>query len=112
MAPRQSKWPLLPGRIEFIGNHTDYNGGLVMGAAVAEGITLAVRRREDEGLHFVSDGMDAAEADLGNITPLSGSAAWANYPLGVIKALRDPGWKCLSVVNRGYQYPAEWRGDE
>jgi galactokinase len=88
-APEQMAFA--PGRIEFIGNHTDYNGGLVMGAAVAEGITLAVRRREDEGLHFVSDGMDAAEADLGNITPLSGSAAWANYPLGVIKALRDSG---------------------
>ena len=31
-----------PGRIEFIGNHTDYNGGLVMGVAVTEGITVAV----------------------------------------------------------------------
>ncbi len=88
-APEQMAFA--PGRIEFIGNHTDYNGGLVMGAAVTEGITLAVRRREDEGLRFVSDGMDAAEADLGNITPLSGSASWANYPLGVIKALRDSG---------------------
>ena len=29
-----------PGRIEFIGNHTDYNGGLVMGAAVPEGVTV------------------------------------------------------------------------
>ena len=33
-----------PGRIEFIGNHTDYNGGLVMGAAVTE-ITVAVAAR-------------------------------------------------------------------
>lgn len=80
-----------PGRIEFIGNHTDYNGGLVMGAAVTEGITLAVRRREDQRLRFVSDGMNTAEADLGSIAPLNGNASWANYPLGVIQVLRKSG---------------------
>ncbi|NCG08988.1 MAG: galactokinase [Verrucomicrobia bacterium] len=88
-APEQMAFA--PGRIEFIGNHTDYNGGLVMGAAVTEGITLAVRRREDQQLRFTSDGMDAAEADLGNISPLTGKASWANYPLGVIKALLESG---------------------
>lgn len=80
-----------PGRIEFIGNHTDYNGGLVMGAAVTEGITLAVRRREDQQLRFISDGLEGVAADLENLTPLSGSASWVNYPLGVIKILRECG---------------------
>ena len=44
-----------PGRIEFIGNHTDYNGGLVMGAAVTEGITVAVSLRDDAMIRIVSD---------------------------------------------------------
>ena len=80
-----------PGRIEFIGNHTDYNGGLVMGAAVAEGITLAVRRREDRELHFASGGIEPVVANLDAIRPLNGKASWANYPLGVIQALLEAG---------------------
>lgn len=80
-----------PGRIEFIGNHTDYNGGLVMGAAVTEGITLAVRRRQDQRLRFTSDGMDTAEANLETLAPLTGKVSWANYPLGVIKVLCESG---------------------
>ena len=44
-----------PGRIEFIGNHTDYNGGLVMGAAVTEGITVAVGRRKDRTISLRSE---------------------------------------------------------
>ena len=80
-----------PGRIEFIGNHTDYNGGLVMGAAVTEGITLAVRRRADSQLHFASEGMDLVQTDLDTLSPLRGEHAWANYPLGVIQVLRESG---------------------
>jgi galactokinase len=80
-----------PGRIEFIGNHTDYNGGLVMGAAVAEGLTLAVRRREDQEVVLSSGSLGVVEARLDNITPLTGKASWANYPLGVIKVLLESG---------------------
>ena len=36
-----------PGRIEFIGNHTDYNGGTVLGAAIDRGVGVALARRTD-----------------------------------------------------------------
>jgi len=80
-----------PGRIEFVGNHTDYNGGLVMGAAVAEGITVAVAKRDDRKISLVSEEGDPVEAPLDAITPLAGEGSWANYPLGVTRALLEAG---------------------
>ena len=77
-----------PGRIEFIGNHTDYNRGLVMGAAVTEGITVALRRREDRTIRLVSDAGAPVEVSLDALSPRTGSASWANYPLGVVSVLR------------------------
>ncbi|MEC8614338.1 MAG: galactokinase family protein, partial [Verrucomicrobiota bacterium] len=80
-----------PGRIEFIGNHTDYNGGLVMGAAVTEGITVAVSQREDAMIHIVSNAGDLVEIPLGDYEPVRGAASWTNYPIGVTKVMTDFG---------------------
>ncbi len=80
-----------PGRIEFIGNHTDYNGGLVMGAAVTEGITVAVSLRDDAVISIVSDAGDLVEIPLGDYKPLKGASSWTNYPIGVTKVMTDAG---------------------
>ena len=80
-----------PGRIEFIGNHTDYNGGLVMGAAVTEGITVAVSLREDAMIRIVSDAGDLVKIPLGNYKAVKGAASWTNYPIGVTKVMADLG---------------------
>lgn len=88
-----------PGRIEFIGNHTDYNGGLVMGAAVTEGITVGVSLREDAVISIVSDAGDMVEIPLGNYTPLEGPASWTNYPIGVTKVMADMGVKMSTGYN-------------
>lgn len=80
-----------PGRIEFIGNHTDYNGGLVMGAAVTEGLTLAAAKRADRQIVLVSQGIDPVEVSLDTIRAQTGSASWANYPLGVLSVLLKAG---------------------
>ena len=80
-----------PGRIEFIGNHTDYNGGLVMGAAVTEGITVAVSLREDAIIRIVSDAGDLVKIPLGNYKAVKGAASWTNYPIGVTKVMADLG---------------------
>ncbi|MEO0509877.1 MAG: galactokinase [Verrucomicrobiota bacterium] len=82
-----------PGRIEFIGNHTDYNGGLVMGAAVTEGITVAVAKREDREIHLVSSQGGEVKLLLDNLTPIAGQGSWANYPAGVTKVLLEEGMK-------------------
>lgn len=95
-APSQKAFA--PGRIEFIGNHTDYNGGLVMGAAVTEGVTVAVSKRDDRKMHLVCERGSRVEADPDAIEPMRGDAAWTNYPVGVTKVLLDLGM----VMDRGY----------
>jgi len=80
-----------PGRIEFIGNHTDYNGGLVMGAAVIEGITVGISRRDDREIHIISDGGQVVALNLDALNPTQGPSAWTNYPIGVTKVMRDLG---------------------
>lgn len=81
-----------PGRIEFIGNHTDYNGGLVMGVAVTEGITVCVALRDDQNIGLVSDGA-AMEIALDDLKPIKGPASWTNYPVGVTHVMRGLGMK-------------------
>ena len=44
-----------PGRIEFIGNHTDYNGGPVLGAAIHRSVWVALARRNDGVRRFATD---------------------------------------------------------
>ena len=77
-----------PGRIEFIGNHTDYNGGTVLGAAIDRGVCVALAAREDGLRRFASDireGIVTQRADA--LAKVPGAANWVNYPLGVIAAL-------------------------
>ncbi len=80
-----------PGRIEFIGNHTDYNGGLVMGAAVTEGITVAVGLREDREIHLVSDQGEPVVLGPDRLERMQGPGSWTNYPAGVVKILVQSG---------------------
>ena len=83
-----------PGRIEFIGNHTDYNGGTVLGAAIDRGVSVAVGRSAPGTLRFAStsqpDIETVATADPARRT---GARQWVNYPLGVWLSL---GWSGLA----------------
>ena len=77
-----------PGRIEFIGNHTDYNGGSVLGAALDRGIWVAVAGRPDGRRQFASDQRCApVELRAAELVKQVGAASWVNYPLGVLTAL-------------------------
>jgi galactokinase len=77
-----------PGRIEFIGNHTDYNGGTVLGAAIDRGVWVALARRTDGLRRFGSDQRGEVVAlTAGQIEKVSGAQSWVNYPLGVLAAL-------------------------
>ena len=77
-----------PGRIEFIGNHTDYNGGTVLGASVDRGVTVAVAPRTDGMRNFYSlfTGKTVT-LDASVSVKQIGEASWVNYPLGVIAAM-------------------------
>ncbi len=76
-----------PGRIEFIGNHTDYNGGTVLGAAIDRSVWVALAPRPDGRRRFASDQRGVVELPATQLEKLSGHSSWANYPLGVLAAL-------------------------
>jgi galactokinase len=82
-----------PGRIEFVGNHTDYNGGYVMGVAIDKVICCAAAKREDRNACFanVRSG-ERVSADLDNIEKFPREKNWANYPLGVVKYMIEAGF--------------------
>jgi len=91
-----------PGRVNLIGEHTDYNGGLVMPAALGFSCWVAIAPREDRNLILYSENYsEAYEADLDELGD-RGSGHWADYPLGVAWALRDAGYRlrgaCLYIA--------------
>ncbi len=80
-----------PGRIEFIGNHTDYNGGTVLGASIDRGVWVAIAPAEAGALErrrFHSTyGNKTIELDARALSPLKGDDSWINYPLGILSSL-------------------------
>jgi galactokinase len=81
-----------PGRIEVIGNHTDYNGGTVLGAAIDRSTWVGLARREDKVRRFASDGRPGfVEIGLDEMERRAGAQSWVNYPLGVLVVLREAG---------------------
>lgn len=84
--------PLLicsPGRVNLIGEHTDYNEGFVLPAAIDKAIYLAVGLRSDDELHFVAH--DLNETYRGSINNLLPTHTWADYLLGVVAQFRLAG---------------------
>jgi galactokinase len=80
--------------VEFIGNHTDYNGGTVLGAALDRAVWVAVAARDDQQWRFCSaPNGRIISLPVGKPHPQSGARSWVNYPLGVIAALPRFGLK-------------------
>jgi len=80
-----------PGRAELLGNHTDYNEGLVLAIAVDRGVTLTGTARGDDAIFIVDPGMgEAFEGSLATLAPVT-EQTWANYLLGVLAQFRKRG---------------------
>ena len=82
-----------PGRVNLIGEHTDYNGGHVFPCALTLGIWGIARCREDRKLRFYSlnvDRIGIVESSLDQLE-YDKEDGWANYPKGVIWAIRERG---------------------
>jgi galactokinase len=79
-----------PGRVELLGNHTDYNAGVVLSAAIQMGIRAEGSVRDDRRITLGSEGIEGeATAELaGGLKP---RGAWDDYPLGVVEMLRQAG---------------------
>ncbi|MFF8032386.1 galactokinase [Streptomyces sp. NPDC016626] len=81
-----------PGRVNLIGEHTDYNDGFVMPFALPHNVVAAVARRDDGVLRLHSAGVDGPVVNLtvDALAPQS-DKRWTAYPAGVVWALREAG---------------------
>jgi len=86
-----------PGRVNLIGEHTDYNGGYVFPCALNFGTYLAIRKRDDTLLKMASVNFDYKTAiDIGDINKKQGDK-WVNYPLGVLNEFLKLGIKLTGL---------------
>ncbi len=83
-----------PGRVNLIGEHTDYNGGHVFPCALTIGTYAAVRKRNDRKLRFFSMNfkhLGIIESSLDDLKPHK-EAGWTNYPKGMMWAFGEKGY--------------------
>jgi galactokinase len=83
-----------PGRINLIGDHTDYAGGLCLPTALPHRTYIALKRRNDNEIHLYSgqaSGDPVWQADISEVKP--GIAGWGAYVAGVAKSLLDAGYR-------------------
>lgn len=89
-----------PGRVNLIGEHTDYNGGFVFPCALDFGTYAVVKKREDKIFRMYSknfENLGIIEFNLNNLV-YEKKDDWANYPKGVIKTFLDRNYK----INSGF----------
>ena len=88
-----------PGRINLIGEHTDYNGGHVFPAAISLGTYGAARKRDDQVLRFYSANFEEKGIIEVPLTDLKFEKEhnWTNYPKGVLHFLQEAG----HVIDKG-----------
>ena len=89
-----------PGRVNLIGEHTDYNGGNVFPCAIDKGTFALVRKREDNKFRMYSENFEHLGVIEFCLEKLENEKEhdWANYPKGVIKMFLDEGYR----IDRGF----------
>jgi galactokinase len=83
-----------PGRVNLIGEHTDYNGGHVFPCALNFGTYALARKRDDLKVKMISknfEDLGVIEFDINNLVYRE-EDNWANYPKGIIKTFKDAGY--------------------
>ncbi len=89
-----------PGRVNLIGEHTDYNGGNVFPCALSFGTYGAIALRDDKTVNMYSKNFDEFGVISFNLEKLENEEIhnWANYPKGVISVLINKGYK----IDKGF----------
>ena len=86
-----------PGRVNIIGEHTDYNGGFVLPGAIDKAVYLAVSLRDDEEIHLrAQDLNENFSIPLSDLKPI-GDTSWPNYILGSVAQLQK-----RSILLKGF----------
>ncbi len=80
---------LAPGRVNLIGEHTDYAEGFVMPAAIDFGTLTAITPRDDSRIVIYSDNFDERVEHSLEALPHQGTHHWSDYPVGVVAVLRE-----------------------
>src|SRR5258705_12492105 len=78
-----------PGRLELLGNHTDYNEGLVLSLAVDRYIEIAASPRLDGKIELISTSFPEPEIFWSNETIKNPAGPWADYVKGVLEQFRN-----------------------
>src|SRR5262245_56555360 len=78
-----------PGRVELLGNHTDYNEGLVLSAAVDRYVFMAAQPRTDGKIELVSSAFTERETFFAEAIEKNPTVPWANHIKGVLLQLRQ-----------------------
>ncbi len=86
---RESVSAFAPGRVNLIGEHTDYNQGLALPFAIAEGVTVHARASSEE--RILVRALDCGEQDEFALTEPTGATGWRAYVRGVVAELRRAG---------------------
>ncbi len=91
----EAEFYFAPGRVNLIGEHTDYNGGHVFPCAITFGTYALVRRRTDDVLRCTSLNQDPGKVYEKRIPDMRGYLAedgWTNYVNGMVKAMEENGY--------------------
>ena len=92
-----------PGRVNLIGEHTDYNGGHVFPCALNMGITCAAALRDDDELHFYSQNVSSECEIIYDLDALAPRGCWADYPASVVRAFASFGRKLIRGADFYYK---------
>lgn len=80
-----------PGRVNLIGEHIDYNGGLVMPFCISRGISLVFTSADDGMIRLSSKGFESFELSVSEVGDQTASGKWSDFPIGVMKLLGEKG---------------------